>query len=390
LLTWKFTFEPELVHKFKNAPAPLPSKPLELASFGIKVDKRPVSTFIKPGESSPPSLDEFLQHSFKFKLSASLLGRVAAYHRGYCYEMNNIGSPEALQLADLLGHLVDSAKNGYSFSESDFDKWKRKRKLPKDVQIPAYQEAADKWKIESTVSPMSSRRASLQRQEAAVELNPNEAHPLDHLFFKILKPHIEETMVQVDGFLFPPNREDDFFPFTSIFEKLFEPLNDTKPKQLQELEKAAKVWEEGDAQLRSGNATYNERISLVRKHFENFQCSALEKALQRAWSPLMPGAPSIWRLVKAAFFASVYRGHKEFMFEVFFKELCYLQACSVKGTRHIVENIWAQMKPKKLIIMHEYDRGIMADFADHAIEQDSHLDLEFDTEFLDSDDYFED
>ncbi|KAL9622175.1 MAG: hypothetical protein Q9204_008053 [Flavoplaca sp. TL-2023a] len=63
-----------------------------------------------------------------------------SYHESLCYKRNNINSPSAIKIAQLLGHLVDRAKAGIVFDDEKWLTFLKKEGLPKSLAKPAYKD----------------------------------------------------------------------------------------------------------------------------------------------------------------------------------------------------------------------------------------------------------
>ena len=126
-------WEPKIVGPYKNSP--LPEEP-PIETYGITKDAAKTSDFIEKGRLT----SAFIRHGFDFNLQFSMLGHCTHYHEAYCYSKNSINTPEAQEMAHLLGLLVDSAKGGFIFKESTWINYLNMRKLPHNLCKPAYKD----------------------------------------------------------------------------------------------------------------------------------------------------------------------------------------------------------------------------------------------------------
>ena len=83
-------------------------------------------------------MDRFLRLAFEFNLQDNLLGMCTSYFESLCYYRNNICSPSATRIAQLLGHLVDRAKAGIIFDDEKWLAFLEREGLPKSLPKPAY------------------------------------------------------------------------------------------------------------------------------------------------------------------------------------------------------------------------------------------------------------
>ena len=126
-------WDPDIVEPFRNAQVPDPPK---IEFYGIEKDKAKVSDLL-PHHNY---MNQFLFHAFNFNLQTNMLGICTLYHEMYCYHKKAIDSKPALQIAGLLGNLVDSAKGGYNFDNKKWTEFLKKHKLPRNLTEPAYKD----------------------------------------------------------------------------------------------------------------------------------------------------------------------------------------------------------------------------------------------------------
>lgn len=88
----------------------------------------------------PDYIKKFLRHAFHFNIQASMLGFCTTYHESLCYSGISIDDPKAIAIAALLGHLVDRAKTGIIFNESDWLSFLKRNDLPLRMNKPAYKD----------------------------------------------------------------------------------------------------------------------------------------------------------------------------------------------------------------------------------------------------------
>ena len=124
-------WDQRIVKPFENAEVPY-HPPFH--TYGIRKDETKVSDLLTRGNY----IDAFLGHAFDFNLQPKLLGKCTIYHEAYCYARKAIDSPQAIEIAVLLGLLVDSAKNGFYFDDAKWTAYLKKNRLPKKMPLPAY------------------------------------------------------------------------------------------------------------------------------------------------------------------------------------------------------------------------------------------------------------
>lgn len=112
-------------------------------------------------------MNRFLVHSFSFNIQMNMLGICTNYHETLCYHTNTIASNKAIHIAALLGHLVDSNKQGYKFDDSKWIAYLKRSRLPKKHNAPAYKDKdRARPKDENLIDDLVFNVAKKERQEA--------------------------------------------------------------------------------------------------------------------------------------------------------------------------------------------------------------------------------
>ena len=126
-------WNPDIVEPFRNAQVPdLPG----IEFFGMEKDATKVSDLL----SHHDYVDQIVHRGLDFNLQPNMLGICSLYYERYCYHDNAIDSEPAIQIAALLGHLVDSAKGGYIFDNRMWTDYLKKHNLPMNLTEPAYKD----------------------------------------------------------------------------------------------------------------------------------------------------------------------------------------------------------------------------------------------------------
>ena len=126
-------WDPDIVKPFRNAQVPDPPK---IEFYGVEKDNTKVSDLLP----NPDYMNKFLCRAFNFNLQTNMLGICTLYHEKFCYHNNAIDSIPAIQIAGLLGNLVDSAKGGYIFDKTRWTDFLNKYNLPRNLTEPAYKD----------------------------------------------------------------------------------------------------------------------------------------------------------------------------------------------------------------------------------------------------------
>lgn len=117
-------FDPDIVKNFENAPTPTQPDLLKTPNRNnpfLRKDATKLQSFLPDG---PLSFTHFLHQSFDFNFRSSYLGICTNYKEELCYKQNNVSSESAVLLSTLLSSLVDQAKQGYVFSDEDWQRFR--------------------------------------------------------------------------------------------------------------------------------------------------------------------------------------------------------------------------------------------------------------------------
>ncbi|KAI9660480.1 MAG: hypothetical protein M1821_009830 [Bathelium mastoideum] len=345
--TFWICWEPMLTQDFKNAP--IPSNVPSPQSFGIKVDRTPLGDVINKDDAD--SLREFLDRSFDFRCQPELLGRVTVLHEHLAYAMNTIDSANLNYLADIHDYLIDSAKNGYTYTSDGFRDFMKKQGI-KQPGIPAYK-AITKGKADSS---LISRRQSPSEP-------PIEHDITDKLVFEVVMPHISNTMDQVKECLRHSQTEDPqldslYHQYRAWAAEDAKQGDHTLEAELDSLsEKLVRLKNLSNAQWsrekdKDTDDQYFERNERCHQEYKAIVLMSLDQLpvwLQRQLT-MARGVhdPSNWELLKAsALHATCHRNHN-FVYQMAGKELIELKCANASSkSRRLMPEMWAIMKPRK-------------------------------------------
>jgi hypothetical protein len=112
-------WEPTIVDNFQNHEVP---RLQDLADLGyIHKDSR---TYAQVVEGSNDKSSSFLKQAFIFNMQKDLLGECTNHKDAVCWTQKSVGTPEALWLSTLLSSLVDQGKQGLTFTDEDWARFK--------------------------------------------------------------------------------------------------------------------------------------------------------------------------------------------------------------------------------------------------------------------------
>lgn len=129
LICW----EPSIVENFENSRVP---KFPDLVKEGyISKDTTTYEELVK--DAVDPTTT-FLKRCFDFNLDQSMLGICTNYKEELCYTQKKVNSMDAVYLSTLLSLLVDQAKQGYVFTQDDWDRFRKEALRGAPRMVPLY------------------------------------------------------------------------------------------------------------------------------------------------------------------------------------------------------------------------------------------------------------
>ncbi|KZM24659.1 uncharacterized protein EKO05_0007083 [Ascochyta rabiei] len=334
-------WEDKLVRPFKNAPAPVESP--DPACYGIRQDKRKLSDVMNPQDVS--NVDGFLRESFLFRVNKSLLGTATVFLENHAYYKNKIHSYELDRICDMHDLLVDAPKQGYIFTNADFELYIQKTlRLKFPLPLPAYKAAMEKRKNTKEMGDMD----KILKEPGEHEKN----NVIDYLYFEVLRAHNVATMRKIqdilstatgaDPDLLHPRRRLDDYKDKTIDEEL--------RRTQEEVDKIYQSWRNG---LRTGHTTeeYARLVEDCHRRFLAIKPQNTDHPLIRPWVECyrVPGQ-CLWDTLRAATLYAKLTQPKAstFVFMMAGNELTRLKADCSPQTRAMVANIRANMKPKPI------------------------------------------
>ena len=128
-------WESSIVDNFENAK--VPTQP-DLVAEGYMEKVSTTYKDLMTGEQDPTAV--FLRKAFDFNLEPSMLGICTTFKENYTYAHPNLSSNQSIYLSTLLSNLVDQAKQGYKFTDSHWQRFKKEALGGVRVINPAYKE----------------------------------------------------------------------------------------------------------------------------------------------------------------------------------------------------------------------------------------------------------
>ena len=172
-------WQTEIVSEFENAKMPI--CPDMVKEGYITKNSATYAELVSMNRKDP--IDAFLANSFDFNLKQNMLGICTNFKEKLCYTLKSVACDEAVFLSTLLSSLVDQAKQGYSFTNKDWERMKAE-------------------KIRVMVTEPNYKLPTLKG-------NPKDMHLIDHLKFRIAQNTVDNTLADLHKNLPIPQYWDD-------------------------------------------------------------------------------------------------------------------------------------------------------------------------------------
>jgi hypothetical protein len=338
-------WEPELVGPFRNAPAP--TQELEPSRYGIRQNKEKLRDVMSPHNLS--TVDNFLKHAFQFRIGASLLGIVTNYLEKQAYAENRIYSRLLDSLCDMHDLLVDAPKQGYTFTERDFENAKKKLGIRLDPELPVYKKAMTACMKAKELGEAEKVRTQVWKY--------NKDNVIDHLYFRVVRKHHIETQKEVEK-LFEEGRNDDpMLQYPYFHEK-------NKGSIVVELE-LKRLFKSFDSiysdyfmglRKNGGQISSDDYNLVVKKGYDRYRALMPEQVdipEIKAWlEPYLSPGFTRWECIRASALYTKYPWKEKatFVYHMAGKELADMKSPPSRTVRRVVAPVYSILKPisKKL------------------------------------------
>lgn len=282
------------------------------------------------------SVDAWLAQSFEFKTQHALLGQVTKYHSRLAYKESTVSSPKVKALADLHDLIIDSAKNGYTFTSAAFDAYTKtvlgiKRVPPK----PAY----EVW---------------MNSDDRSTPADIKNSHIIDHiLLFTVVAPRMEQLKKDMRKRIELAETGDE------ELEQLYRRRN----TQCRDDPILAEILRHLVDDFRPLIDRYNSSVNpyvvhdgaslsdVLYEHYKMYKsimpCRTDHVLVQEWLERRILHESTTWELLRASAFFSHHKRRTTCVFLMAGHELCYLKAMHRSESRLIVADIPATYKARK-------------------------------------------
>jgi hypothetical protein len=311
--------------------------------LGITVDTTKLGEIFSPTMTTQSATSDFLARSFKFAWQPSLLGISTSYFGEMCYSSNMIDSSNHRLYASLHDYLVDSTKNGYTFTDEDWRNFKLKHAdLGIKMIMPAYKAAPTlqltdsmnrpnkvKYKVENIVDYLVFHIAR-PKALAFIQESPNSSPDADHAD-DCLTDHFLSTMKDRDP----------------IVSQMVKTLRTDRDAIIEQYKKSLTWASKGNHDREHETKLRDEARHKAAADYRALLPANRDNPTIKAWlTRAAPNAPSLWDLLKASAAAAT---EPQFAWTVAGHELCYIKANSNPNASPIVvvPEVYNVLKVKK-------------------------------------------
>ncbi|OBT46789.1 hypothetical protein VE00_02021 [Pseudogymnoascus sp. WSF 3629] len=318
-------WQTEIVSEFENAKMPVCD---DMVKEGYITKNS--TTYAELASKNPKdTIDEFLANSFDFNLKQNMLGICTNFKEKLCYTKGSVACDEAVFLSTLLSSLVDQAKQGYSFTDSDWERVKAE-KIRVLVREPNY-------------------------KRPAFDGNPRgDMHLIDHLKFRVAQKTIDDTLSDLHNNLPIPQYWDDDVVQLAKFARKEARTSDEWASVLRaldaDIEPICKMWKKyfrSTSDDEESKTVFSTAIDDVYPQWCEIK-PAMDTAFTRSLTmPYLPNAElSTWELLKASVLFSTQnrRYVSKMVWWLAGKQLAHLKAMS-KGPVSVIPPMYAMLKP---------------------------------------------
>ena len=314
-------WEPSIVEPFENAEIPWAR---DLNYYGITNESTKMADIV----SDPEWPSQFLGLAFSFNMENDMLGRCTVYHESFCYRKGTIRDPMAIDLATLLGHLVDKAKRGLIFNEQTWATFLRKHSLPAPLDKPAYKNKATAKPTDHVIDTLVFEVAKGVRQKALGQFSQ----------------HFKEAVTYDDDLVRLSRDEQNDSKGEPEFKRILIDLTE----KLQCLHDfwISNVGPEGEDEMAPRHSmTFRACVEHCRDTFVAIEPADSTYPVVRRWKKAaLGGQKPHWLLLKASVLFAKFHHRGSFVWRVAGEELGEMKAMRTRSYHTVVSDIFAAYK----------------------------------------------
>jgi hypothetical protein len=331
-------WEPDLVHPFQNAPAPLTA--LLPQQYGIRKDTRTLREVMTHRELS--TVDNLLKEVLDFRMAPNLLGVVTNFLEKQAYKENRLSSTRLNALYDMHDLLVDAPKNGYIFSQADYNYFIRSELRCGNPKQPAYKKA-----MEDCENAKELGEAEKVREK---NYNHKQDNILDYLYFEVLRKHDVDTLKKVKD-SFSKEVSDDpalQYPYIDLRDHGSDIVRTELGSLVKKFKDIERIWLNkimGKAILTSDG--YNDAIDSCHRKFRSLiPTQADHQDIKPLLHPYLDFNFSVWESVRASALYTTLPKRHTLVWQIAGRELAKIKCAPLPGAKLVASSIFASLKPK--------------------------------------------
>ncbi|KAF2815962.1 uncharacterized protein BDZ99DRAFT_126351 [Mytilinidion resinicola] len=325
-------WEPELVTPFLNAPAA--TTPPSAEEYRMTVDRRTLKDLL--GSGPERNVGSYLTESFEFRSTQTFLGRVKNFHEKLCYFENTIDSPGINLLSDIHDLIIDAAKMGIIVDEDWFyELISDPRICNRNPKNPAYKAAMeDNW-------------GKPKMGEEVKSYGDDSNKPLDYLYFKVLAPHLDETLSLVKDSWTSSTCEDA--DLITAYDKITQSAYEDELKLLRtRFTELYSTWIKKTKKMDGHDRKEDDYNLAVEDCYEIYESILPSENAPLYWvEEDIPGRTPFWKLLKASALHKFQCTHTTFVFHCAGREFAITKAYASGHYRVLTEAMYGLLKPKK-------------------------------------------
>ena len=324
-------WDPGLVERFCNAKVPVPTSP---EVYGMKRDTTTVKDL---GHNASAKM---VQKGLCFAFQTPMLGQATGYLEKLNYgRWPQLGSravdcADATEIAQMLGHLVDAAKGGLSFTEANFMEYLKSRGLKTRLPLPAYKHGEEPKNICHPIDVARAQGKKIREKvlrEMTNKLNEKVSsgdRTIQEVFWA------EDKEARTDATLRRAHED--------LRARLQEKIRDYWQQH-------AGMFEDEHSEQREGAMSFGTLVDNVRHRFVDLGPLDVDHPLVRRWkrehesSTTHPSPASSWVRLKATMLFCMTPGSKLPWYAAM-RELCAVKAMASEAPTVVVKQLHDVMK----------------------------------------------
>lgn len=381
--TFWVCWDKSLVRPFQNAPAPWEPESEEelnqkLEFFGLTRDKTTLGEIINDkyaGEDLDTRVRLWIKRGTSARLGQQWLGRVSNLHVAVTHAAQSISSRTASLLVDLHDLVIDADKNGYHYTEEDFELFKRRMMIPNGLPKPAH------YKF---TGPVRHRDIS-----EIHTLRPDPCNIIDQLYFTVVAPEIRKALLKVECAMRGATTND--LELSVLYDEMSESSSEVIKNELTGLRNSLlevrESWAAGMQKYHAKGRRHIDWVKCIQKcrdHFLRIAPLNPRNSTVMEWLRRRGKALTIWEELKVSALSKFHPDNQgKMMFSIAGIELCRVKAQASDDCRLLRMGIYLQMKPHKPKAEYDFYKALPeyeSEYNDYGDAHDDGDDSEFDIE----------